>query len=329
MFTFASGKALNAIPIIILITYIFQLMKTKKQVQAYLQAHNFATASDLELVIAFCQQKRILTPKEFPTFTTPGPDKAQTFIEWFEHGFGCGDIATNNTGNCVLISNNDLNKVEICAYRGDNGIWKEKKASYQASALSPVDSETATNMIIEFGRQDLEFDYEELTAKKKYIPAINERIEFSKGDHVGLGVVRSVDIESGEIELYCYFWYDTKEIGHNMHEKNICDLYSYQHSEQTVVATRRMNRELNKLGKVWNDKLHRIEPVVSKAVKGERYWYINDKMKLVQDKEKDTPTSHFRYIGGNYFLDYDEAFEYLNKLNEILRDRLAKPTKIG
>lgn len=330
MFTFASGNALNAIPIIILITYIFQLMKTKKQVQAYLQAHNFATASDLELVIAFCQQKRILTPKEFPTFTTPGPDKAQTFIEWFEHGFGCGDIAIEDDACCyVLISNNDLNKIEICAYRNESGTWKKKKDSYPASALSTVSHETATNMIIELGRQGWEFDYENLSILKKHIPAINERIEFTKGDHIGLGVVRSVDVKSGEMELYCYFWYDTKEIGHNMHEKNVCDLYSFQHCEQTVVATRRMNRELNKLGKVWNDKLHRIEPVVSKAAKGERYWYINDKMKLVQDKEKDTPTSHFRYIGGNYFLDYDEALEYLNKLNEILRDRLAKPTKIG
>ena len=50
----------------------------------------------------------------------------------------------------------------------------------------------------------------------------------------------------------------------------------------------------------------------------------SNKMKLVQDKEKDTPTSHFRYIAGNYFLDYDEALGYLSNFNELLRNRLAK-----
>lgn len=325
MLTFASENGPKTAQNIILTTYIFRLMKTKKQVQAYLQANNFATASDLSLVIAFCQQEHILTPKEFPTFTTPGPEKAQSFIEWFEHGFGCSDIVMDNDTGCyVLVSNNNLNKIETCAYRDNNGTWKEKTDSHPASALSSVSSEIATNMIIELGRQGWEFDYGHLSVCKKHIPAINERVEFSKGNRVGLGVVRSVNVESGEMELYCYFWYDTKEIGHNMHEKNICDLYSFQYCEQTVVATRRMNRELNKLGKVWNDKLHRIEPVVGKAAKGERYWYINDKMKLVQDKEKNTSTSHFRYIGGNYFLDYDEALEYLGNFNEILKDRLAR-----
>lgn len=300
-------------------------MKTKKQVQAYLKAHNFQTATDCQLVAAFLQQSRILTLTELPTFSEPGPDKAQTFIEWFEHGFGCGDIAVeSDTGRFLLISSNDLNMTEICANRSENGTWNIENGSCPCSSLSHPDPDKATNMIIELARQGWEFDDETLTVRKKFIPSINDRVEFAKGSHIGLGVVRSVDLESGQMELYCYFWYDTKEIGHNMHETKVCDLYSYHFTLQTVVATRRMNRELNKLGKVWNDKLHRIEPVVCKAAKGEKYWYINDKMKLVQDKEKDTPTSHFRYIAGNYFLDYDEALGYLSNFNELLRNRLAK-----
>lgn len=300
-------------------------MKTKKQVLSYLQEHNFSTPSDLNLVIAFCQQERLLTPKEFPTFTTPGTENAQSFIEWFEHGFGCGDIAADeNTGCFVLISNNDLNNVEVCASRYSYGDWSFDKAIYPANDFSHVDDDTAENMIIELAVHGWEFDYENMGVRKKFIPEINDRIEFSKGDHVGLGVVRDIDATSGAIELYCYFWYDTKEIGYNMHETEVCDLYSFQHNLQTIVATRRMNRELNKLGKIWNDKLHRVEPITCKAAKGEKYFYISDKMKIVQDKEKDTPTSHFRYIGGNYFLTHEEAKECLDKFGEILRNRLAR-----
>lgn len=109
-----------------------------------------------------------------------------------------------------------------------------------------------------------------------------------------------------------------------MHESGVCDVMSFQFNPMTVVAARRLNRELEKYGKVWNDKLHRIEPIDPKVAKGEKYWYISDKMAVVTDREKGTPTSHFRYIAGNYFKSYDEALEYLGKFHELLRDRLAK-----
>lgn len=99
---------------------------------------------------------------------------------------------------------------------------------------------------------------------------------------------------------------------------------SFQFNPMTVVAARRLNRELERFGKVWNDKLHRIEPLEPKVAKGEKYWYISDKMTVVTDREKGTPTSHFRYIAGNYFKSQDEALEYLGRFQELLRDRLAK-----
>ena len=128
-------------------------MKTKKQVQAYLKAHNFQTATDCQLVAAFLQQSRILTLTELPTFSEPGPDKAQTFIEWFEHGFGCGDIAVeSDTGRFLLISSNDLNMTEICANRSENGTWNIENGSYPCSSLSHPDPDKATNMVIELAR---------------------------------------------------------------------------------------------------------------------------------------------------------------------------------
>ena len=169
-----------------------------------------------------------------------------------------------------------------------------------------------------------EFDYDKKTLRKKYIPEINERVEFSRGNYIGLGVVRSINPVENSIEFFCYFIYSDKKIGYSMHESGICDVMSFQFNPMTVVAARRLNRELEKYGKVWNDKLHRIEPIDPKVAKGEKYWYISDKMTVVTDREKGTPTSHFRYIAGNYFKSYDEALEYLGKFHELLRDRLVK-----
>lgn len=190
--------------------------------------------------------------------------------------------------------------------------------------LFHVTEEERLKLISDLGREDREIDYKTFTARPKFIPGVNDRVRFIQGDHIGLGIARSVEEESGRVELYCYYWNDTKEMGYGMHEENVCDFYSYNFALQTVVETRRMNRELNKAGKTWNDKLHRIEPTLGQVEKNQRYWYINDKLKIVQDRERGTPTSHFRFIAGNYFTDFDEALEYLASFNEILRDRLAK-----
>lgn len=179
-------------------------------------------------------------------------------------------------------------------------------------------------MTISLAEQGYEFDYEKKALRKKYIPEINERVEFSRGNYIGLGVVRSINPVENSIEFFCYFIYSDKKIGYSMHESGICDVMSFQFNPMTVVAARRLNRELERYGKVWNDKLHRIEPTDPKVAKGEKYWYISDKMTVITDREKGTPTSHFRYIAGNYFKSYDEALEYLGKFHELLRDRLAK-----
>ena len=304
-------------------------MKTKRQVIDFFKSNHFATAEDCEMVSLFCQNNCGLTPKDFPTVTTPGSINSQTFIEWYRSGFGVGDIVfEKKTGSYYVVSSSSTTCIQSCAILSNlcktGKKWKPKNNELDATTLSSVSEIENKAITISLAEQGYEFDYEKKTLRKKYIPEINERVEFSRGNYIGLGVVRSINPVENSIEFFCYFIYSDKKIGYSMHESGICDVMSFQFIPMTVVAARRLNRELEKYGKVWNDKLHRIEPLDPKVAKGEKYWYISDKMAVVTDREKGTPTSHFRYIAGNYFKSYDEALEYLGKFHELLRDRLAK-----
>lgn len=304
-------------------------MKTKRQVIDFFKSNHFATAEDCEMVSLFCQNNCGLTPKDFPTVTTPGSINSQTFIEWYRSGFGIGDIVfEEETGSYYVVSNSSTTCIQSCAILSNlcktGKKWKPKNNELDATTLSNVSEIENKAMTISLAEQGYEFDYEKKTLRKKYIPEINERVEFSRDNYIGLGVVRSINPVENSIEFFCYFIYSDKKIGYSMHESGVCDVMSFQFNPMTVVAARRLNRELEKYGKVWNDKLHRVEPIDPKVAKGEKYWYISDKMTVVTDREKGTPTSHFRYIAGNYFKSYDEALEYLGKFHELLRDRLAK-----
>lgn len=304
-------------------------MKTKRQVIDFFKSNHFATAEDCEMVSLFCQNNCGLTPKDFPTVTTPGSINSQTFIEWYRSGFGIGDIVfEKETGSYYVVSNSSITNIQSCAILSNlcktGKKWKPDNVELDATTLSSVSEIENKAMTISLAEQGYEFDYEKKILRKKYIPEINERVEFSRDNYIGLGVVRSINPVENSIEFFCYFIYSDKKIGYSMHESGVCDVMSFQFNPMTVVAARRLNRELERYGKVWNDKLHRIEPIDPKVVKGEKYWYISDKMTVVTDREKGTPTSHFRYIAGNYFKSYDEALEYLGKFHELLRDRLAK-----
>ena len=98
-----------------------------------------------------------------------------------------------------------------------------------------------------------------------------------------------------------------------------------QTSGNGIYLQRKLNNILSKYGKTWNEKLHRIEPLEPMSEKGKPYWYINDKLELVQDEENGKMSSRFRYRCANYFKTHAEGLEYLGRVAELLRDRLAIP----
>ncbi len=303
-------------------------MKTKKQITSFLRANRFVTEEDYELVSLYCQSNCGMTPKEFPDFWEAGEITAQMFLEWFKNGFGIGDIARDEAGCCYMVANSSVNAVSYCAKLSNveeiGKDWKVENGELDPKSLAHVPDDVQRRCVMSLGMAGHEMSFDEDKLVEKYIPAANERVEFFYGDKRGLGVVRSVSPSANSIELYCYFDYDTKKVAYSMHEPGICDVYGWHFKPMSIICQRRLNRELNRFGKVWNEKLHRIEPINPKVEKGKPYYYISDKMTVVTDRERETRTSHCRYLAGNYFTNINEANDYLGKINELLRDRLAK-----
>ncbi len=96
--------------------------------------------------------------------------------------------------------------------------------------------------------------------------------------------------------------------------------------ETPQAVSRRLGKELERVGKVWKDKLLRIEPAKVEQEVGSKYYYISDKMKVVTETEKGTPTSHIRYLAGNYFTTHMAATQMLGKINDLIREIISPLT---
>ena len=298
-----------------------QIMKTELQIQKFLSTQTFKSEADWEMIAIFCKQHKCPL-STLPTYSKEGIDIA-TFINWFNHGFASGEVASYN-GNLVILGHCNLNEAKIEAKLTSNG-FDLFRTTTSISNLSKVSDDVSKDVLKNLSKHNLQYDRNRELIIVKYIPSINERIEFYNDSIRGLGVVRKICVANNCIELYCYYIYTTNQIGYSMCETNICTVHEFNFLPMTISCQRRLNRELEKHGKVWYDKLHRIEPLIVKTEKGGKYWYINDKMKVVQEIEKGTPTSQFRYIAGNYFTKHEDALEYQGKFAELLRLRLAQP----
>lgn len=300
-----------------------QNMKTEIQLQHFLSIQTFKSEADWEMINIF-SKKYAHSLQIVPQYSENGIDTA-TFIEWFNNGFASGEVAQMEN-ETVILGHCTLQDAIIIAIEAAEG-FELKKMTVPTSSLSKVSEERSNEVLSKLSEHDMQYDREKETITAKYVPRINDRVEFYNDKIRGLGVIRTYNPSINYVELYCYYIYTTGEIGYSMHEEGICTVHEFNFQPMSISSQRRLNRELEKHGKVWYDKLHRIEPLKVKAEIGGKYWYINDKMKVIQETEKGTPTSQFRYIAGNYFTSQEEANTYMGKFAELLRNRLAEPEK--
>lgn len=149
-----------------------------------------------------------------------------------------------------------------------------------------------------------------------HTPARFERIYYTDGLNVCVGIIMNVNRRTGEITLYCEFNYKTKELNLNRPIINM----GYNIRLCTESEYKRLKSELNKIGLVWKDKIHRLEPLEVKCKVGSQYFYLDTDLSIRSDVEKNTKKSHLRYIAGNYFSDYGKALEACDRVREVLKE---------
>lgn len=318
-------------------------MTTKSQLQVLLFLSQYTPASDLDrdMITAFIEKRYRITPTTpiFAPQSTFSTIDTQSFLQWYESGYAASNVVKieNKLG---ILGSCSLTEANIVGILEENTVQPYSQLTPISNLSQPTDTDIET-FLKALTASNLQLNPSTLSLEPKYIPQPNDKVRFySYGFQTkGIGIVH--EVTSQYVELYCYFIYPTKtdkaKLGYSMHERDIVNLKNYifepllegsQNSfinEDGISAYRRLKRELEKAGKVWRDKIHRIEPSQIKLDKGGTYWYINDKLKVVQAIEKETPTCQQRYLCGNYFTDHTAALMMLGKINEAIRDYLASP----
>lgn len=306
--------------------------KTPLQIQSFLATNAYRSEGDWQMITAFCKNKA-----DFDIHAEINPENglsASDFIDWYENGFGPGDIVQKDAEIIMLGISHFKAAQSVARLSDDKILIQDIEIATDGLKIAPE------GIVYDFRDamflQELQFSWKDMKLIKKFVPEVDMRVIFHGKGIKGLGVVRDVDPKSGDVELYCYYIYETKECGFSMHEKGIVNLQDFwfepmdngdkrQSKMNGISCQRRLNRELGRHGKIWNERLHRIEPIVMQVPVGGSYWYINDKMMLVQDVEKGLQLSRTRANAGNYFWKRADGLETLAEWNEILRNRLAKP----
>lgn len=321
-------------------------MKSQFQTLSFLANYVPKTSLDAEFINSFLVQRFQVTPKT-PIFSN-NPDAApidvQSFISWFENGYNALQIAKHGTsivllGNCTIETCDIIGTLQLpCNTSGECPIITDRHTLSQSDLQKASEDEIALfyNALLS---NNLQPDPNTLTLIPKYLPKNGDRVAFYdySQEIQGVGVINYINAE-GDVVFYCYFTYPTanspKKVGYSLREApgyNIRNIVFENIDKENIQTTlgnstscfRRLGRELEKMGKVWKDKLLRIEPLKAKLPIGSKYYYITDKMEVRQETEKGTPTSHMRYLAGNYFVDHQSAMVMLGKFNDMLRDFLA------
>ncbi len=300
-------------------------MKTSRQAVHLITTNPIKSEAEWKLIQLLFQSNHFRLNNFDLQFDLDSGITASQFAEWLENGYGIFDIARYGD-KAVMLGGSRIESARVIGEFDVNG-FSEADYNVNTADLLPMPVEIQHDLHRMLSRLGFECSFERLGVCKKYIPKPDERVYIWNLYTKLLGVVRSVSPETNEVELYCWFNYDTKECSYTMHEKDIVNFHDWHYEPMSVVMQRRLNTELNKYGKSWYDKLHRIEPFEVKTEKGNPYWYIDDCLKVVQSIEKGTPTSHFRYIAGNYFTDKETAEKYAARFRDQLNDRLASPDR--
>jgi hypothetical protein len=296
------------------------MSKLEYQVSKFLEQYDFQSEIDWKAINSFCQVELNLIFEKMPKIISDGIGSS-AFFSWYENGFGAGDVAWYDRKR-VILGACSLTTAKIEATLSDEQL-DLKRFETSVSELSKASEEDTAQFKHALTLHGLQFSEQNLLVVGIRFPNTNERVSFHKAGTRGIGVIKSVSQKENKFELYCYHIYKTDETKYSMNEE-LSPLSDYTFDIMTISERRRLENRLNKLGKSWNDKMHRIEPVKAKAEKGQKYWYITDKMKMTSAIEEGRPTSHMRYLGGNYFLTAEDCLVNLARINEMLRNFLAR-----
>lgn len=310
------------------------MKKSPFQISNFLSQHAFKSEKEWKRIVAICLSDEGVRLDPCYTIDAENGITLHDFLDWMDNKFGPGDIC-NLDGQLVICGICHFNAAVIVGMLSDDKILTCERKVAQ-NGLKTTSEGEYYNFMNAMLKSELQFSRKEMALVKKYKPQPGDRVIFTTPQMSGLGVIKSLHPDTDSVDYFCYYINETGEVGYSMNEIGITKLSEVifepmnnspqrQTKGNGLYLQRKLNKKLSQFGKVWNDKLHRIEPLDPMVPVGERYWYINDKLEVLSDIEHGRIASKRRYLAANYFKSQQEAMTYQGKIRVILNERYGLP----
>lgn len=289
-----------------------KLMKTREQILRYISQCGFQ-GDDWQKVLDYCRQRfgggkahksPDLSPRSMSTY--------DEFIEWIDNGIGVGDVV--RYGHTVgIIGAYTPNYAKLSAYLSFDGELIDNDMEIVKSKIYKATDEDKSLMKQKMVAKGLEFSVPLSRCIKAYQPKGGDVVSIANGDIQTTGIFRAKDEEHN----YFYVYIDGDKVVKDM----TCEVGSVVMSPPTKGEYRHFLAVLTKNNLEWNPRqcvLRLIE--ATRAPKGKKYWYINDRFRICADIDKYTKLHDERHKQGNYFVSYQSAVLFCRRMCELRKE---------
>lgn len=311
------------------------MKKTQFQITSFLSKCTYRSEDDWRHIMGICRCDGITpsTAGKCEIDPTAGLSLDE-FVDWMNNKCGAGDICRYQK-DLVICGFARLKCATIVGKLVDDKIHVCDMEIAQ-SELKTASTEESAAFIRALLSSGFQFSEKTLRLNERYLPKPGDRVIFNSPEFSGIGVVKDVNPRTGSVDFFCYYINETDQIHYSMNETDIMNLSDVifepmDNSDRRTTKSnglylqRKLNTVLAKVGKVWKDKLHRVEPLEGMVPIGSTYWYLNDRMILRSAIEKGKVSSKFRYYAANYFRTLEEGMARQAEIKEILLRGYALP----
>jgi len=287
------------------------MKKSKDQIVRHVANCKFPE-DEWNLVLNYCKINygsgihKAIIPKSKSTFAQ--------FKEWVERGFASGDIVS--IGNSVgIIADQTPEATFISALLDENGVLTQDEIIVPLEKVKLAKKKEKKRLEDALDAELLVFNVRLSKLMKKKQARSFSRVEFEYEGRTIYGI-------TGEISNNIIpFVAIVDDKGGDVKTNIEIPIEKITFKDIRKKGVDKLSQSLSANGLRWNHESNVLEPIPRRATKGSTYWYINDRFKVVSGKEDGKPATDARYACGNYFVDFQKAFDLLIKINEIINEK--------
>lgn len=287
-------------------------MKTREQILRYISQCEFQIDDWLK-VLDYCRQR--FGGGKAHKALRPLPNSLSTyqeFLDWIDNGVGVGDVV--RYGHTIgIVGACTPSHMRLAAYLSFDGEFIENEIIVFGGKVYKANDTEIALMKQKLMANSLEFSVSLSRFVKTYQPKDGEIVRVTSGTFHTTAIFH---LNDGQFNSF-YVYVENNEI---IKDKKI-GTGDAAMSISTKTDTQRLLVALAKNKLEWFPRLRMLRSVeLSRAVKGGRYWYLSDRFSICSDIDKYTKAHDERHKHGNYFVSYQTAILFMQKVKELRKE---------